>query len=196
MGRNKLSWGDVRDIQEEKGETWGRECRKRCIPRSMIILMMMMVMHLQHSYNKERDNMRWRRKRGNVHAITAAARKRLIEWHLAQQASVPRSWWKKERMGSDRGEKRWNRGSEGFRDVGDVKRTVFEGFKTWGTASTTRERTHNQRFQMWIHTDGGKRDWKILAWEANGGKFNVPERGSGWRWWWEAGDDMPDDAYS
>lgn len=73
--------------------------------------MMMMMMHLQHSYNKERD-MRGRTKRGNVHAITAAARKGLIEWHLAQQASVPRSWWKRERMGSDRGGKA---GTEGVK---------------------------------------------------------------------------------
>lgn len=56
---------------------------------------------------------RERRKRGNVRTITVAARKRLIKWHLAQRASAPRSWWRRERMGFDSGEKRWEGGSEG-----------------------------------------------------------------------------------
>lgn len=43
----------------------------------------------------------WRRKRENVRTITAAARERLIKWHLAQWASAQHSWWRRERMGFD-----------------------------------------------------------------------------------------------
>lgn len=53
----------------------------------------------------------WRRKRGNVRTITAAARERLIKWHLAQWASAQRSWWRRERMGID------SRERNGRRDV-------------------------------------------------------------------------------
>lgn len=53
----------------------------------------------------------WRRKRGNVRTITAAARERLIKWHLAQWASAQRSWWRRERMGFD------SRERDGRRDV-------------------------------------------------------------------------------
>lgn len=53
----------------------------------------------------------WRRKRENVRTITAAARERLIKWHLAQWASARRSWWRRERMGFD------SRERNGRRDV-------------------------------------------------------------------------------
>lgn len=44
-------------------------------------------------------------KRGHVRTITVAARKRLIKWHLAQWASAPHSWWRRERMSFDSREK-------------------------------------------------------------------------------------------
>lgn len=67
--------------------------------------------------NREMDREK-RRKRGNVRTITVAARKRLIKWHLAQRASAPRSWWRRERMGFDSRERRWEGGSGSCRGEG------------------------------------------------------------------------------
>lgn len=52
-------------------------------------------------------------KSGNVRTITVAARKRLIKWHLAQRASAPCSWWRREKMGFDSGERERKRESGG-----------------------------------------------------------------------------------
>lgn len=56
----------------------------------------------------KREREKWmveERKRGHVRTITVAARKRLIKWYLAQWASAPHSWWRRERMSFDSREK-------------------------------------------------------------------------------------------
>lgn len=81
-----------------------------------------------------------RRKGGNVRAITVAARKRLIKWHLAQRASAPCSWWRRERMGFDSREKRWEGGSESCRgEVAQMqKENQLAGIRNMGNGLVVR----------------------------------------------------------
>lgn len=119
-------------------------------------------------------------KRGNVRTITVAARKRLIKWHLAQRASAPRSWWRRERMGFDSGGRKDGReeasaaeerlqGCKGNRLGGthNTGNVVYRAREEGGQLSVENG-TQNQRCQsLLIWREGGGKDGGMLAWQMD-----------------------------